>query len=347
MFCKTLNRLTYFSLYSFEKNKNYMNIFSWRYVAFLSFLSFVFVATSCKDDEPAPPVVTVADFEVTIDETPESNTSLGTLQASTDKGTLAFTLQSESVSGAFAVNATTGALSVLDGSKFDFETDPVLTAVVLVKNGGVESNIDVKVNLQKIIWTGANLTFTKAHGSDWKLAANQDKITAKVILTRQSKGPIYNYQWWQTAFSSDATFTDLNDDFWNSTSSEREFTREGGTKGIRWAILDDTGLTNEMWDNFKLYGTLGDPTHFYSLHNIASIIPTVEGGTNVVGIPDNFGIQYEGGDINENSGTEMPSLVGKKLGVWLVEEDIYFTLTFTSWGADGDNSISYTRSTKD
>lgn len=325
-----------------------MKIFTWRNAAFLSFVSASLLTVGCKDDEETPPVITASNFEVTVDENIPAGTELGTLTVTADKGTTTLSVQSQSAAGAIAVDANTGKVTVGDASKFDYETNTALTAVVLAKNGSVEKTINVKVNLQKVIWEGAALTFTKEAGSDWTLAANQDKITAKVILTRQSKGPIYNYQWWQNNFQSDATYLDLSDDFWNNTDSEREFTREGGTIGIRWALLDDTGSTTDTWDNFELYGTLGDPTHFYSLHNIASIITRLEGGSLVTGVPDNFGLEMEGGEIDENTGTDMPLLVGKKLGVWLVEEDIYFTLTFTKWGSGStDNSISYTRSTKD
>lgn len=324
------------------------NVFTWRYIYVLTFLSLVFVAIGCSDDDEPAPVITVADFEITLDENPATGTALGTLNVTTDKGTLAFSLQSESVSGAFAVDAATGALTVLDKTKFDYEVNKTLTAVVLVKNGNVESIVNVKVNLQKIIWTGANVTFEKAAGVDWTLAVNYDKITDKVIITRQNQGPIYNYQWWLDNFGGDATYADLYDDFWDSDGSEKEFTRQGGTQGVRWAILDDTGATTETWADFNLYGTLGDSTHFYSFHNIASIITSLEAGSNVVDIPDDFSITYEGGEVNEDAGTNMSLLVGKKLAIWLVDEDIYLTLTFTKWGKGGtDNSVAYTRSTKD
>jgi hypothetical protein len=323
-----------------------MNILIWRNAAYSCFFGLLLIVAGCKDDEAGPPVITASDFETTIDENPESGTMLGTLSVSTDKGALSFSLKSESVSGAFSVNETTGAISVLDGTKFDYEDQTSLSAVILAVNGKVETEIDVKVNLEKIIWTGADLTFTKTSNADWTLAENQDKITDNVIFTRQNKGPIYNYQFWINNFESDATFADLNDDFWNDTESEREFVRSGGTSGIRWAILDDTGASTETWGAFELYGTLGDPTHFYSFHSIASIITNLEDENNVIGVPDDFSIEDIDG-VDENSGTDMPLLVGKKLGVWIVDEDIYFTLTFTKWESGGANGIEYTRSTKD
>lgn len=67
---------------------------------------------------------------------------------------------------------------------------------------------------------------------------------------------------------------------------------------------------------------------------------------NVISVIDDFTIETQNGS---EYGTKMPLLVGKKLGIWLVEEDIYLTLTFNEWGSgdeDKQGSISYTRSTK-
>jgi hypothetical protein len=205
------------------------------------------------------------------------------------------------------------------------------------------------------VWTGKRKTFTKVDGADWTLAINQDKITSKTIFTRQDAGPIYNYQWFQDTFGEDASYDDLCQDFWNSCGgATHTFEMTGGTQGIKWALLDDTGA-DEPWDeDFNLYGKLGKPDNFYSFNNIASMIYELNSGNNVISVADNFYINVdEDGDgviDDETNGTEMPTLVGKNLGVWLVEENIYFKLTFTQWGNGRDeipsNAISYTRTTK-
>jgi hypothetical protein len=324
------------------------NFISWRHAAFVC-LSVLILASGCSDSDPKPPVIEVADFETTVDENLPAGTVLGTVEATTNKRSLSFEILSQSAAGAFAIDDETGEITVADASKMDFETNPTITAVVLAVNGKVESEINVTVHLQKAIWEGADFTFTKGNSADWTLAANQDKITDLVTITRQVQGPIYNFQWWQDEFGEDATYDDLYDDFWDDAQSTRIFTRQGGTHGVRWALLDDTGSAvsgADAWGAFELYGSLGDPTNFYSFHNIATIITRLENNTKVVGVPDDFNVEMEGGGTQ--SGTQMPKLVGKKLGVWLVEEDIYLTLTFTSWGSDGTGgAFGYTRSTKD
>lgn len=204
----------------------------------------------------------------------------------------------------------------------------------------------------QIIWTGPDITFTKEAYADWTLPANQDIITPNVILTRQNFSYLYNYQYWQSTFGSDPDYnTDLCHDFYNGafisvfgcSNPTLAFTPTGGTKGLKWCILDDTGSTTN-W-NFSLYGTLGDPQNFFSFHNIASIIKVLESGNSVYAIDNDFSINN--GDFT----TTMPLLIGKKLGVWIVDEDIYFTLVFNSWSNDlhwytaGDGgTLSYTRS---
>lgn len=210
-----------------------------------------------------------------------------------------------------------------------------LTILVSCKDDGPVSKI----------WSGKDITFTRAADVDWTLPENQDYLSKKVSITRQSNGAIYNYTFWQDTFGEDATFDDLYADFWNDIDPlvNKDFVPVGGVHGVRFAILDNTGSTG--WpETFDLYGTLGDPTNFYSLHSIATMISQLNNGNLVVSVPDDFSVTIEGG--NNPSGTNMPALVGKKLGVWLVEEDRYLTLSFTDWGSGGSGSFAYTRSTR-
>ena len=49
---------------------------------------------------------------------------------------------------------------------------------------------------------------------------------------------------------------------------------------------------------------------------------------------------------NIQSGTVITQLIGKKLGAWLVEENIYITVIFTEWGSNnGGGSVAFMRST--
>ncbi|MFD0861569.1 hypothetical protein ACFQ1M_05080 [Sungkyunkwania multivorans] len=212
-------------------------------------------------------------------------------------------------------------------------------------SAGVWPVLNPDIELPPVVWVGPALTFTKESNADWTLPENQDKITETVTITRQDRRQIYNYEYWQRTFGQDPSGADLFREFWGSiadtSSTTLNFTPTGGTKGLRWAILDDTGATTD-WSGFEFYGQLGDPTHFYSFHNVASMIFELEGENGVSSVDDNFNINGTVG----GSSTDMEALVGKKLGVWAVEEDIFFTLTFDTWGSGGSGgAVSYTRTT--
>jgi hypothetical protein len=199
------------------------------------------------------------------------------------------------------------------------------------------------------IWTGPDVTFSKPGNSDWTLETNQDRLTNNVWITHQNNKPIYNYKWWQDNFGTDATVADLNFDFWNSDwegPTSQTFTVTGGTKGIRWTLLDDTSST-EDWSGYN-FGTLGNPANYYSLNNIIVILeilnnPIYSGDYSTINVINDFEVEFNG--LTFSSACIGQHIVGKKLGVWLIEDDIYFTLTFNSWGQGGSGgSFSYTRS---
>jgi hypothetical protein len=135
---------------------------------FLIGLAFILCLTSScdKEDEPAPAVIEVEDFTKTIDENPANGFVLGTLKASTDKGTLTFKLVNESVAGAFDLNTNTGELKVKDGAKFNYQANDKLTAKVSVVNGKVEKFINVNITIvltDALIFNGQKIDLSNAN----------------------------------------------------------------------------------------------------------------------------------------------------------------------------------------
>ena len=116
--------------------------------------------SSCKKEEdpeantpitsPIPDTVTIDDFTTTTPENPSANQVLGKVTASSETGTLVFSIKSQAPSGAFVIDATNGELSVADPLKFDFETVQKLTARVEVSNGTKTALSNVTVNLTDI-----------------------------------------------------------------------------------------------------------------------------------------------------------------------------------------------------
>lgn len=116
-------------------------------------------------------ILTTQDETVAIDENPTSGTAIVTISAATDLGSASFAIVNESVSGAFAIDAATGELTVADASVFDFETNPTLTATVNVTNSSLEQTSIVTVNLNDIFevsWTqvSASVAFGGLYGHE-------------------------------------------------------------------------------------------------------------------------------------------------------------------------------------
>ncbi len=136
----------------------------------LSLLSAVAFVSSCKkkkNPEPDNDKLTVADFKKTINENPNNNQILGTIDAS-GPGTLTYTLVTGLTASkvvdatkplvkevvvpasSFTINSSTGELKVANRKKFDYETAPnyQVTAKVKVSNGDdeVTGNITIILN---------------------------------------------------------------------------------------------------------------------------------------------------------------------------------------------------------
>ncbi|KAB7530845.1 hypothetical protein F8C76_04935 [Flagellimonas olearia] len=227
-------------------------------------------------------------------------------------------------------------------------------------NDGIDSNCDgtEEPTPTVTIWNGQDIQFSKASNADWHLTENQDQLTADIIITRQNGGPIYNFQWWQSTFGQDAehdvneNFSDLLADFYGDSDyavlNYEQIDASGGTKGIKWALLDP-GLgnyPNQAWEDFNFYGTLGDPTNFYSFKNLYNIINMLHYDESImIGIKNEFQLLLS---LGIGYGSRYDRLVGKQLALWLVEENIYLTLTFESFDMYNDTpggAFSYTRST--
>jgi hypothetical protein len=127
------------------------------------------------------------------------------------------------------------------------------------------------------IWTGPMISFSQAGGSNPSLAANQDRITSDIWITRNTTLGLYN------AFD------------------ESSFTHFFSPQGTEWA----TG----------------------SLANYASLSYT----------------DWNTWAKNINGGP--PNTVGINAVLYLVPDNIYLAIKFTSWGETGAGGFSYMRST--
>ncbi|MCR9264457.1 MAG: cadherin repeat domain-containing protein [Flavobacteriaceae bacterium] len=117
-----------------------------------------------KDDGPEvlDPEITISNFETSVEENPVENQVLGTVSASTNTGTLVFSLTGQTPSGALSINASSGQLTVADPSVFVFETNPTITATVQAKVEDVTKTANITINVTEETLDVANAVIDKA-----------------------------------------------------------------------------------------------------------------------------------------------------------------------------------------
>ena len=118
-------------------------------------------ATAAGVSQPAEVTVNLTDvaetvmttpFAITIDENPTANQVLGMVSATSDAGaSLTYSIVAGAGNAtAFAINPTTGELSVADVSQFDFETNPTLSANYEANNGVGSQQGTITVSLNDV-----------------------------------------------------------------------------------------------------------------------------------------------------------------------------------------------------
>ena len=142
--------------------------------------------------------LSASNFSVTLEAEPSVGQSLGTIQASTTNNeAITFEITAENPLGALNIGQSSGEITVADASLFDINSGTDITATVTVRAGSLSQEVTVTISLEAPspfnIWDGPDFTFTKADGASPNDAANQDRLTDNVIITRgNSGGQIYN-----------------------------------------------------------------------------------------------------------------------------------------------------------
>ncbi len=100
----------------------------------------IFTLFSCSKDDNQPDdllelSVSTSDFSITMDENPTNGQVIGTVQGSTNNGSISFSIIEQTPEGAFSIDSTSGELTVAEASLFNFEVHPMLTGMVKVANG--------------------------------------------------------------------------------------------------------------------------------------------------------------------------------------------------------------------
>ncbi len=123
--------------------------------SFLLFLCLGITLVSCKKDkaEPEAIVINATDFSVGLPNNMQNGTVVGTVSATTNSGTLTYAISSQQVTGALAINATTGQIIVATaGNIYLFycgapnPRPAFFTATITISNGSTSKIITLTVS---------------------------------------------------------------------------------------------------------------------------------------------------------------------------------------------------------
>ncbi len=153
-------------------------------------LSLGLTLSSCSDDDESI-TITASDFTATIAENPTLGQVLGVVAATTNGGTVTFSVdESNDFNGAFAINESTGSLTVAQPAYFDFEENTEVTGTVMITNRGTVKEITVRVSVTNVNEvTIDNFSTTLAENS---VFANQ--VIYAISTTSQAEGALIDYE---------------------------------------------------------------------------------------------------------------------------------------------------------
>lgn len=119
-------------------------------------------ACSSDSDSENTDTITVntSNFTTSINENPINGQVLGTVQGSTNEGSVTFSIIDQNPSGALAIDSSTGELTVVEGSLFNFGTHPIITGVVKVANGSIFDNATITINVNETVITVSTSDFS-------------------------------------------------------------------------------------------------------------------------------------------------------------------------------------------
>ncbi|MCH9661965.1 MAG: hypothetical protein K0U54_13760 [Bacteroidetes bacterium] len=142
---------------------------------FIFSIAFVVLLSSCsKSDEPnndsTEVTITASNITLNIDENPQRGDILGEVQASTSSGNISFSILDQTPSGAIAVGANSGVITVANAFAFNYEVNPLLSGTIRLTNGNVIRDISFSIALVDVEET---LTC-----SDNIFLANQEDVDA-------------------------------------------------------------------------------------------------------------------------------------------------------------------------
>ena len=115
--------------------------------------------------ENTPPVFDPASYSFSVGENSPAETAIGTVQATDPQGeVLVFSIVSGNSAGYFAINSSTGAITVAGGAQLDYETDASYTLGVQASDGVFTATASVQVTIGDVYENHAPSAAGDAYG---------------------------------------------------------------------------------------------------------------------------------------------------------------------------------------
>ncbi len=122
-------------------------------ILFIVPLLFACSTDSNNDNSPEMGITTtinISNFSASIDENPTEGTSLGTINAITNQGTISFSILEQSPGGAISIDNTNGEISVADSTIFDYEINTMISGTIQATNGDVNETATFSIQINDV-----------------------------------------------------------------------------------------------------------------------------------------------------------------------------------------------------
>lgn len=230
-------------------------------------LMFTYFIQSCEDsndDLNKAITITISNFTINIDENPTADLSLGTVQATTNQGDISFSITEQTPNQAIKINATTGEITILTESLFDYETNPIITGIVRAENSGIYETATITINLNDIneIVDDYKLLAVSDLGEIFEIGNNTGSIENIGQINRENNG---SFLLTNTLISSSDKIYSIEYLYNPSpTNNLLIFDRQNGTSQIIPLTIpstingDERAIIALTWDENDLIGVLAE-----------------------------------------------------------------------------------------
>ena len=130
------------------------------------------------------------DIALSLDEYPSAGTIVATMESNLG-GTVQYAITFQSAQGAFALNNSSGTVTIDDPLIFDFETNPIVTGTITASNGTDLESIEVAITVNDIddieyVLSDSKADYQSATENEWVEVTKQEYDSLFTVLNEIS-----------------------------------------------------------------------------------------------------------------------------------------------------------------